>query len=160
MDSAILLQLFLVLHLTGLLMIAGLTLADMVAWNYFWKTWTTDPQKGALVMGAMSNFPKYMAAGAVVLILTGIGMMAIVHGVYGEQLWMRIKIAIVLLVIINTAIIARPKVLKLQKLVAGDTQNDNTQQQILAIKPRVKLFHITQLLLFAAIIILSVFKFN
>lgn len=160
MNTASLLQSLLVLHLIGLVVMAGITLADMVAWRYFWKTWATDKRLGAQVTGAMSNFPRLLGIGAALLVITGIGMMAIVHGIYGEQVWMRIKIVIVLMVIINAIVLARPQMVKLQGLLKGNVLDSGVQHQIESLKGRLNLFHISQLLLFATIILLSVFKFN
>lgn len=147
----------LTLHLTALVLMAGTTLVDYLAYASFWKSFEQQEKPTALV-GLMAKLPRVTGIGAALLILSGIGMMALTHGVFGEQLWFRIKFGLVILVIINSLLIGRRQGVKLRKMLdAGKPVFTGEMNSTRAIINR---FHLSQLLLFLLIIFLSVFKFN
>lgn len=157
MQISYLLPTFLVLHLTALVLMAGTTLVDYLAYSSFWKFANQGNRPDAL-LNMMARLPRVAGIGAAVLITSGIGMMAVTHGVFGEQLWFRIKFALVVLVILNSLLIGRRQSLKLRKLLeAGGLV---FTAEVARIKSNIKTFHLLQLLLFLLIIFLSVFKFN
>jgi hypothetical protein len=92
------------------------------------------------------------------LILSGIGLMALTKGVYGEQIWFRIKFALFILVIVN-GIIWRRLGNRQKKLLALSAER-NVQDELYKLKARLNLFYGSQLFLFLAIFILGIFKFN
>ncbi|PSL30957.1 hypothetical protein [Chitinophaga ginsengisoli] len=150
-------QSFLLLHLVGLVLFAGTTTADFVSFRQFWKQYALDAITAKPMLQTMIKFPLLMGLGMAAIILSGVGMMAMTHGVFGEQLWFRIKFAIVLLIILNNIIIGRRLVVSLKKKIAD---NANDAGEISRIKNNLRLFHYAQLVMFFAIILLSVFKFN
>ena len=159
MNTANALQLTLVFHLTGLVLMAGMSVADMLAYNSFWKQYAIDKQKGMVLLNASAAYQKYRGMGAALLLLTGVCMMALTHGAFGEQLWMRIKISIVVLLLINGPVIGRVQGTKLKNLISADNQPGDAQE-IITLKNRVNLAAVFNLIFLAAIVILSVFKFN
>lgn len=158
MSTVTLLQLCLVLHLTGLIMMAGMSIADRLAYSNFWKAYAADKQQGLVLYNAAASIQKFLALGAVLLLLTGVGMMALTHGVFGEQLWMRIKIGIVVLIIINGPVLGRMQGARL-KAILLDTK-PGTEQQVMTLKRRLNIMSVANLIFLASIVILSVFKFN
>jgi len=150
-------QSFLLLHLVGLVLFAGTTTADFVSFRQFWKQYALDAITAKPMLQTMTKFPLLMGLGMAAIILSGVGMMAMTHGVFGEQLWFRIKFAIVLLIILNNIIVGRRLVVSLKKKIA-DSANDAGETS--RIKNNLRLFHYAQLVMFFAIILLSVFKFN
>jgi hypothetical protein len=84
--------------------------------------------------------------------------MALTKGVYGEQLWFRIKFALVVLVIVN-GILASSLGRKQRKLLALSSER-NIQAELDKLKGRMNVFYLSQLFLFLVIFILGVFKFN
>lgn len=157
MQISYLLPTFLVLHLTALVLMAGTTLVDYLAYSSFWKFAGQGDRPDAL-LNMMARLPRVAGIGAALLITSGIGMMALTHGVFGEQLWFRIKFALVVLVILNSLLIGRRQSLKLRKLLEAGELVFTTE--VARIKSNIKAFHMLQLLLFLLIIFLSVFKFN
>lgn len=148
---------FLVIHLTALLLFAGMTLVDYLAYSSLWKSFSGNQRPEAL-LNFMARLPRLAGIGAALLILSGIGMMALTRGVYGEQLWFRIKFGLVILVILNSLLIGRRQGGKLQRILAAGAMVLTTE--ISLIKNRLYRFHLLQLLFFLLIIFLSVFKFN
>ena len=111
-------------------------------------------------MEVQAKFPRLLATGIILLLVTGISMMAVTRGVFGEQLWFRIKMVIVVLIIINGLAVGRRQAMKLRRLITTDTGDSDTQQKVKSLRQGIALFHISQLLLFIVIIILSTFRFN
>jgi len=158
MNTQTFFQCFLTLHITGLTIMAGTTLVDYITFKTFWKLFDKGKEKSAILLRAMSKFPMLIGVGAILTIGTGIGMMALTNGVFGEQLWFRIKFALVIILILNGLLVGRRQGVKLQKIMNDNTAN--ITQQINKVRSNLKIFHTSQLVIFFIIIFLSVFKFN
>lgn len=156
-----LMNVLLTLHIVGIVMLAGITLADYITHRHFWKIYGLDKEQQSLaVMENLAKFSRFTAIGIALLILTGIGMMAITRGVYGEQLWFRIKMIVLLIAIGNALFVARPQAGKFFKILKEHFSDPGTPQKLATIRRRINLFHIIQLSLLLLIFTLSVFKFN
>nr|WP_294789815.1 hypothetical protein [uncultured Mucilaginibacter sp.] len=149
---------FLTLHLTALTVMAGTTLVDFMAYRSLWKTVTHEKELSTGLLQLMAKLPRIIGIGAAVLISTGMGMMILTHGVFGEQLWFRIKFGLVVLLILNGLLVGRRLGLKLRRLLAdnGPVLTD----QVNVIRGGLTRFHLLQLSIFFIIIFLSAFKFN
>lgn len=151
-----LLHFFLLFHIVAITLMAGGTVVDFIQTRKFWIFYARDPQQGMLVRKMSDKLPLLIIAGLILLLLSGIGMMAATHGVYGEMLWFRIKIALVLLVILNGIVIGRRLNVRLMRLLNASGSADELNR----VKRNLNLFHISQLTLFFIIFFLSAFKFN
>lgn len=147
----------LMLHLTGLVFMAGTTLVDYLAYLSLWRSFNQNERPQAL-LEVMNKFRGLIGIGAATLVLSGIGMMILTKGVFGEQLWFRIKFGLVVLIILNGLLVGRRQGTKLRRALAisGLVFTDEIQH----IKSRLGRFHLLQLLLFLLIIFFSAFKFN
>jgi len=141
-------------------MLAGVTLVDFILFKQFWKHLKSDKKEGLAINAAMSKLPALFGIGVILLILSGVGMMAITNGVFGEQVWFRIKIALVVIIIINGLTVGRRQGAKLRKILPEVTSENDIDSRLLKIRVRLRRFHISQLALFIIIFVLSVFKFN
>ncbi|HEX9511865.1 MAG TPA: hypothetical protein VF939_15345 [Puia sp.] len=156
-----LLQTGLVLHITGIIMMVGVSLAEFVASRQLWMFILTDKDKARTILRTTSSFSLLQGIGAVLIIAGGILMMAAFHGAIAGQLWFQVKMVLLLLILLNFLVIARPAKRKLRKLLNGTTEAPAIgQEAIPAIKKRLTIFQATQLVLFWLIIVLAVFKFN
>ncbi|WP_143097855.1 hypothetical protein [Chitinophaga sp. CF118] len=144
-------------HIMGITMMAGATLVDYVIYKQCWKYLPDSKPKALVIHEGLSKIPLLIGIGIMLLIISGVTMMQITKGVFGEQLWFRIKFGLVLLIIINGLAVGRRQGLKLAKLLLEATL---TEAKLLKIKNNLTLFHLSQLVLFVIIFILSVFKFN
>ncbi|MDB4926827.1 MAG: hypothetical protein JWR23_2883 [Mucilaginibacter sp.] len=147
----------LTLHLTALTLMAGTTVVDYITFKSFWKLFYKEKEKAIGVMQVMATFSRLIGIGAAVLILTGIGMMALTNGVFGEQLWFRIKFGLVIILILNGAFVGRRQGVKLRKLINSEP---GSPDQVNAIRANLNKFYLIQLSIFFIIILLSAFKFN
>ena len=158
MNTTFFLQGLLTLHVSGLILMAGTTVIDYSTFKTFWKLIDSGQEKSEGLLEATSKFSRLAGIGAALLIFTGFGMMALTHGVFGEQLWFRIKFALVIILILNSLIVGRRQGLKLRKIIETDCANIALQtSRLRAILNR---FYFIQLVIFFIIIFLSVFKFN
>ncbi len=142
------------LHIIGISLMAGVTVADFVLTRKFWTLYAHNPQEGILVRKISGRLPVLIIAGTLLILLSGVGMMIATHGVFDTFLWFRIKMGMVLLVILNAIIFGRRQQTKLNKLLQQEAPS------LAGIRKNLNIFHITQLVLFAIIYLLSTFKFN
>jgi len=142
----------------ALVLMAGTTLVDFIAYRTLWQIISQKKELQAGLLNLMAKLPRIIGIGAAVLVFSGIGMMALTHGVFGEQLWFRIKFGLVVLLILNGLVIGRRLGLKLRKLLTEDGPVITAQAN--AVRANLSRFHIAQLSIFCGIIFLSVFKFN
>ena len=157
MNSYTLLQTFLALHLTGLVLMAGTIVVDSMIYRAFWQQYNTDRGRSVNLLAISSKFGRVTGIGAALIVLTGIGMMAVTHGVFGEQLWFRIKFGLVILLIVIN-LIARRRASKLRKaLVPADSGSSTTVTDARTFLGR---YFMAAFTIFFIIILLSVFKFN
>src|SRR5574337_1064676 len=138
------LQSLIVFHLTGLILFAGTSLAGQSALRQFWKQYDFDRTKAVAVLQARAKFPLLMGVGFGLIILSGVGMMAITHGAFGEQLWFRIKFGLVILILI-TGIIERKQQGKLAKKAMNTEPGFSDEMKL--IKRNLQILQYSQLLL-------------
>lgn len=147
------------LHITGITLLAGTTVVDFVLTRKFWTFYARDRQEGILVRKMSDKLPLLIIAGTVLILLSGVGMMAATRGVFDTMLWFRIKMVLVLLVILNGVVMGRRLNAKLGRLLAATAPQAN-QQSLSQVKKNLNLFHLVQLTLLFTIFFLSAFKFN
>lgn len=150
----------LVAHIIGLAMLAGTTLVDYVTTRYFWKQYVTDKQNAMAIQQAISKFQFLPAIGLLLLVISGVSMMALTRGVFGEQIWFRIKFGLVIIIILNALAVGRRQSLRLGKLLSEENRGEKVDVKLLKIKTNLQWFHFIQISLFIIVFILSAFKFN
>jgi uncharacterized membrane protein len=147
-------------HIIGITLLAGTTVTDFVLTRKFWAFYSKDPAAGILVRKMTDKLPLLIVAGIVLILLSGVGMMAILHSVIGTMLWFRIKIALVVVVILNGVVFGRRLATQLNRLLATGNTGTPDEQSLSRVKRNLQRFHITQLTLFFIIFFLSAFKFS
>ncbi|MFS2189594.1 hypothetical protein ACCC92_23155 [Mucilaginibacter sp. Mucisp84] len=158
MNTSLFLPALLILHLTGLTIMAGTTIVDFTVFKTFWKHFNDDKDKSKGILTGTSKSSTLIGVGAALLVITGIGMMALTHGVFGEQLWFRIKIGIVLVLMLNGIFFGRKQGEELRMIMNNDKAY--LAERVDQIKVNLNIFFTVQLILFFSIVFLSVFKFS
>lgn len=158
MNTLSLLQLSILVHIIGLTLAAGTTLNGYSLNRRFWQLYPIDRNKAVTLLEGGARMPFWIGLGIGLLILSGIGLMALTKGVYGEQIWFRIKFALVVLVIVN-GIMARRLGIRQKKLLTA-APGEDLHEALYKLKRRINVFYLSQLFLFLVIFILGVFKFN
>ncbi len=151
-------QIFLMLHLIGFVLFAGATIINFVTLRQFWNQYELEGIKAKTILQSFSKLPILGRVGMIAIILSGVGMMAMTRGVFGEQIWFRIKFGFVIVIILNALFVGRRLGLSLRKIM--EENKEEISAKINKVKNNLRIFHTAQLVLFFIILLLSVFKFN
>lgn len=149
----------LVVHIVGISMMAGATFMDVISFRQFWKILPADRPTGVIMADFLHKLQRYFGIGMLVLLVSGVGMMVFLHQVWGQQIWFRVKMGVLILIILNGLAVRRRFGNKLKKLLANETGME-TDLNLVKLKTNITVGHVFQILFFAVIFVLSVFKFN
>jgi len=160
MNTLNFLQAGLLLHIIGLTTVAGTILVSYIILRQFQTQYMKDKQKGFAIMQALSKLPGLAAIGLGLQIISGIMMMAAAGGVYGQQLWFKIKLVLVVLIIAGIIVLNRNVQRRLRKWVSDDMVHGGKTEQIGNLAGRTSYVQLILLSFFMIIFILSVYRFN
>jgi hypothetical protein len=158
MDIFTLRQLFLVFHLSGMVLMIGTTVAEFVVFRVFVKLLNSQDKAVAGMLTLMSGLGKLLPVGGALLLVSAIGLMAVTEGIYLSQLWLQVKLALILLLPVNGMLIGSRQMKRLKNNLSIEGEGPNTAAQSSILK--LSRFYLVQLLVFFSIIILAVFKFT
>ena len=145
---------FLILHLTAFAIFTGTLIANLINSNQLWQYSEKDHTITKALFQTTDKYNRIMAICLGIALIMGILMMAQMHKVYGDQLWMRVKIALVLIIVVIRIFYSR-NLNNFKKRLGGETTIS-----ISDVKKKVSLFQLVQVVLVAGIIVLSVCRFN
>lgn len=145
---------FLILHLTAFALYTGTLIANLINNNQLWQYSNNNASITKALFQTTDKYNKMMAACLGIALVMGILMMSQMHKVYGDQLWMRVKIALVLIIIVIRVFYSR-NISQLKKRLATEAMAPVTD-----LKKKISLFQLVQIILVAGIIVLSVCRFN
>ncbi|HJT75444.1 MAG TPA: hypothetical protein VJ720_15515 [Chitinophaga sp.] len=144
----------LVMHITGIAMLAGTTFIDFILSRQVLKSIPGHISRGITINGLLHRLQRITGVGMLVVIASGIIMMAYLHQVWGKQLWFQVKMGILLLIIINGLVIRRRMGGRLDILLTKSSQDFSV------LKRNMSIMYLLQMLFFLTVFVLSVFKFN
>jgi len=162
-------QIALITHIAGITLMAGTTLVEYLFMKHFWKLYASDRSRAITSNENGFNFHLVVNIGIILLILSGVSMLLIFHGVFAKQIWFQIKIGLIIIIAVNGSVVGRKQDMKLNGLMSLEKlnfhQNHSPEQEIrkeelMKVKNRLDFFYFSQLLMFLIIYTLSVFKFN
>ncbi len=165
----ILYQIALITHIVGITLMAGTTLVEYLLTKHFWKLYASDRSSAITSNENGFNFHLLVDIGVIFLILSGVTMLVIFHGVFAKQIWFQIKIGLIIIIAINGSVVGRRQDVKLKRLMSLEKltfqqghshEQENQNEDLMKVKNRLALFYISQLSMFLIIFTLSVFKFN
>lgn len=139
-------------HIIGLTLAAGTTVIGFLLNRRFWKFYGTDKAKAVALIGLGTRFPRVIGIGIGLLLVSGFFIMYLANGAFGQQLWLRIKIVLVLVVITNSLVVKALEK-RVKAMVSGEGSIESLQWKLMT-------FYLLQLVLFLVIFVLGVFKFN
>jgi hypothetical protein len=158
--SAAVYQMALVAHVVGITIMAGTTFIDFITFKTFLKAYRTDRANSLLLENYLYRLQRFLGIGMLVILASGVLMMVRLHEVWGAQIWFRIKMVILLLIIINGLGLRRLLGSRLKKLLAREISANSASEEFSGIKWRLSVVQVIQMILFVTIYVLSVFKFN
>jgi uncharacterized membrane protein len=145
---------FLILHLSAFALFTGTLIANLINSNQLWQYSEKDPSISKVLLLTTGKYNRIMAICLGIALLMGILMMTQMHKVYGAQLWMRVKIGLVLIIIVIRIFYSR-NLNMLKKML-----NNETTASFTNVKKSITLNQLVQILVVAGIIILSVCRFD
>ena len=154
MTTLISLHILLILHLTGLALMAGTTVAEYVTFKTFARLFITEKEQSRSVLDLIKKLSVLLATGAALLIVSGTGLLIITQGVFLKQIWFQIKSGLIITLVLNGFLTGARQELKLRNNI--DTDVVKSMEAI----RKLKIFHLVQISLLFTIIFLSVFKFS
>lgn len=149
----------LVTHIIGITAMAGTTFANYIIFKQFWKQYALDRQKAIAVNSATTGFAAAFGIGFLLLIVSGVTMMYLTHGAFGEQTWFKIKFGLILLIVVNGLVFGRRQLQNLKRNLLSDA-SDTSEEIATRIRTNLNIFYISQMVIFIIIFTLSAFKFN
>lgn len=153
----LLLEICLVLHITGITILTGTTLVNYVISKQFWSNIRVDINRAIIINSTTLTLGRITAIGGMLTVLSGIAMVALFHGAFNSLLWFRLKMVILLLIIANSLFVERPLNFKLKTLLPG---NANAVNELEAVKSKMNVYYLSQLTMLLIIFVLSIFRFN
>ena len=156
MYTQILRQLLIIMHLSGLTLMAGTTVAAFVTFRVFRNRFNIKSEGSSGLLQLLSNLAPIKGIGGILLILSGIGLMFITGWVFLHMLWLQLKLFLIVLLPLNEILIGNKQLKKLK--TAFFENNPDSATVIKMTVPKIAIFYTIQLLLFLGIIVLAVFK--
>lgn len=160
MNTQIILQIMLTLHLVALAVTIGIALVSVVLHRQFWKLYDNNTGQSIAAFKATLKLRIYGIMGLGILILTGVMMLWLFNWTMAELLWFKIKMFIVVLLFVNGFTIGKTTSEKLEKILNSENRIDKVQHETIRLRKRMRIFQLTQLSLFILIIILAIFRFS
>jgi len=150
----------LVAHIVGITIMAGTTFIDFITFKQFWKIFSDDKAKSLVIEDILYKLQRFMGIGMLVIIISGVLMMVYLHQVWGQQIWFRVKMGILVFIIINGLVIRRRMGSGLKKLLTEGSSDSRFNAKLSGLRRNITTVHLFQMLFFTIIFVLSVFKFN
>jgi hypothetical protein len=158
MRTQLFLRILLVLHLTGLVIMAGTTVVDYFTFKTFCRLADEGDNRSLGLLPIMARYGELLRTGAVIIIITGIGMLVWTGGVWWVQTWFKVKIALVILLVLNGILVGNIQGVKFRKIFTDNSPD--LMQQTTDISANLNRFYLMQLTLFFVIMLLSVIKLD
>jgi uncharacterized membrane protein len=147
----------LVVHICGISLMVGMTIAGFATHRQLFILSAENKNGASTLIATARIFSRLQMFGGLLIITGGVMMMIAFQGLIAGQLWFKVKLSLLLLLVLNMALIFRPADRWLRRFfkAAQPEQTDLTKAQRLLNR-----FYILQFLIFLGIFILSVFRFN
>ncbi|HEX7757071.1 MAG TPA: hypothetical protein VF421_17090 [Niabella sp.] len=150
----------LVTHIIGITIMAGTAFIDFITFRALCRAYTTDVQRTVVLEDYLYKLQRFLGAGMLLILASGVAMMVKLHQVWGTQLWFRIKMGVLVLIIINGFVLRRRAGAALKKTMEKDTSIRIRDERWKRVKKNLTGVQVIQMVLFIIIYVLSVFKFN
>ena len=154
MNTLRLLQSLLIIHLTGLTLMAGTDAVSFLAFKRISNALHEDQTAVKFYIKKLMGLSSLLPLGGILLISSGVGLLIITR-TYG-QLWFQLKMGVVVALIANGFLFGARQELKIKQILAmPDGQIHLQLRQPLA---KLRIFYAIQLTLYGLAVILAVTK--
>lgn len=147
-----------ILHIAGFITAIGVTLSTLIAYGQIWKLYAINREQGLASFRAFKAVQIAGMTGIGLVLIAGVSMLAIMKWSFVSLLWFQIKLGLILLLFVNGLTLGRTSAGKLDAFLKQPSPNTAMNPE--EIRNRTRIFFIGQLLIFASIIIVRVFRFS
>lgn len=158
MKTYLILRVLLALHITGIVVMAGTTMIDYLTFKTFWQFADAGDHRATGLIPLMAKYGVLVRTGAIILILTGIALFVLDKGAMWGQVWFKVKMALVVMVVVNGIFIGNKQGHRLREMVMDHTTD--FVQYTTIIRENLSRFYPIQLTLFFVLILLSMIRPN
>lgn len=146
-------------HIIGITCIAGGSVGGLVLENQIWKHVHASPEKVSVLGPLMSKYPIIIQSGTLLMLISGLIMLGATHWVMVDQWWFIIKMILVVALVLNGMLVAKPTAEKLRKLIPQIVHGEPLQFEVQRLKKRMMIFHISEITMLLIVYLLAVFRF-
>jgi len=160
MEMYYLIKTGLLLHIVGITLMAGLTVAAAVAYHRSWKLLSVKPEIAIQILHSTSRYGMLQMIGGISILAGGIAMMTGYRGAPMHQTWFQAKLVLLTLIILNFIFMGRPAMQRLKKVLVAYRSGEMPENAfVVDANRRLRWFSGLQLMLFLCIFVLSSFRF-
>lgn len=146
------------IHIVGITCIAGGIIGGLVLENHLWKHLHQSPEKASILAPLMSKYPVIIQVGTLLMLLSGFLMLKALSWAVVGQWWFIIKMALVVALILNGMLVARPNGNRLRLLVGQMVNGQQVETELKMVRRKMLLFHISEMTLLIVVYLLAVFQ--
>ena len=108
---------------------AGTSFIDFMGFRILYKAYPADRVKVLVFNDYLYRLQRFMGFGMLIILASGVAMMIKLHALWGAQLWFRIKMGFLLLIIINGLLLRRNAGNALNHILSKNDPMNNTDRQ-------------------------------
>jgi len=146
------------IHIIGITCIAGGSIGGLVLENHIWKQVHHSPEKAFILAPLMSKYPAIIQAGTLLMLLSGFLMLKALSWAVVGQWWFIIKMTLVVALILNGMLVAKPNGNQLHVLVGQLANGQPVETELKAVRKKMLFFHISEMGLLIVVYLLAVFQ--
>ena len=147
-------RLALAIHLLCFAFLAGGSIGAKVLHGAMRAKIASTPAQAAVLLSAMLRFSIVAQIGGGLMLVSGIGLLAVEHWAYWGQGWLYAKLVLFILLMANGPLVARPAAMQL----LGALESGGSGAAVAAPLKRLEIFHMVQVTGLVGIVLLAVLK--
>ncbi len=144
----------LAIHLLCFALLAGGSIGAKVLHSVMRAKIASTPAQAAVLLSAMLRFSIVAQIGAGLMLVSGIGLLALESWAWWGAGWLYAKLALFVLLVINGPFVARPAAVQL----LGALESGGSGDAVAAPLKRLEIFHTVQVAGLVGIVLLAVLK--
>lgn len=146
------------IHIIGITCIAGGSIGGLILENHIWKYVRESPEKVSVLAPLMGKYPVIIQAGTLLMLLSGFLMLKALSWAVVGQWWFIIKMTLVVALILNGRLVAKPNGTKLRVLIGQLLKEQPVERQLKTVRRKMTIFHISEMSLLMVVYLLAVFQ--
>jgi hypothetical protein len=146
------------IHIIGITCIAGGSIGGLILENHMWKHIQGSPEKASVLAPLMGKYPVVIQAGTLLMLLSGFLMLKALSWAVVGQWWFIIKMALVVALVLNGMLIAKPNASKLRVLVGQLVNGQPVEAELKTVRKKMIVFHFSEMSLLIVVYLLAVFQ--